>query len=426
MTVSTQTLLKRSRLAASSLLAASLLACSGGSTIDPQAVLAGYRTLAHAGYTDAYKAAEALQAAIAKLDASPSPATLAAAREAWRAARRPYSRTEALRFGNWFVDDWETRVNAWPIDEGFIDYVADGYVASPTNPEARLNLIAADRVTIGGQNLNTEPMRRIVLEQAQASSNIEANVATGYHAIEFMLWGQDLYGTQPGAGERPWTDFAHDAETCTDGPAAGPLRHCERRRAFLRELVELLRRDLLDMAGKWGPQSGSFGDRLVEGDPKVGLRRMLFGLATMSGDELAGERMQVALLANAPEDEQDCFSDDTHNSLLGNALGVEAFYFGRMGAQDMPASLADLAQQTDAELAKALELAFARTRRAMQAIADAGDNGRPFDTLIAPGNDEGAALIQAGITALRAQTRLLEQLGDALELGGLNPNAQIN
>lgn len=417
------TILLALRRTAAALLLAGLAGCSGGDAVNPQAVLAGYRTLAHAGYSDAYTAAEGLQDAIAKLDASPSPATLAAARAAWRKARRPYSRTEALRFGNWFVDEWEHRVNAWPIDEGFIDYVADGYAASPTNPEARLNLIAAQRVRIGGRTLDTEPMRYIVLEQAQSISNIEANVATGYHAIEFMLWGQDLNGTRLGAGERPWTDFARDAADCTDGANTAPLRHCQRRRDFLRELVELLRRDLRDMTGKWGPQSGSFGDRLVEGDPKAGLRRMLFGLATMSGDELAGERMQVALLANAPEDEQDCFSDDTHRSLLANALGIEYFYFGRLGIRTVPASLADLAKQADPELAADLELAFAQTRRAMQAIARAGDNGQPFDTLIAPGNSDGAALIQAGIAALREQTRLLEQLGEALELGGLNPNA---
>ena len=387
-------------------------------------MLAGYRALAHAAYGEAHAAAEDLQAAIAKLDANPGPETLHAARDAWRAARTPYSRTEALRFGNWFVDDWEPRVNAWPIDEGFIDYVADGYTASPTNPQARLNLIAADRVTIAGRTLNTEPMRRIVLEQAQSLSNIEANVATGYHAIEFMLWGQDLNGTEPGAGNRPWTDFARDAERCTDGPQAAPLRHCDRRRAFLRELAELLRRDLRDMTGKWGPQSGSFGDRLVEGDPKAGLRRMLFGLATMGGDELAGERMQVALLANAPEDEQDCFSDDTHNSLLANAQGIEHIYYGRLGRRNAPATLADLARQTDPALADALDGAFQRTRRAMQAIAEAGAQGRPFDTLIAPGNREGAALIKAGIAALQAQTRLLEDLGAALDLGALNPSAR--
>ena len=400
---------------------AGLAACGDSPTVNPQAVLAGYRTMAHAGYLEALAATERLQEAIAKLDASPGPDTLEAARAAWRAAREPYSRTEALRFGNAVVDDWQQRVNAWPIDEGFIDYVADGYVAAADNPYARLNLIAADRVRIAGRTLNTEPMRRIVLEQAQNLSRISTNVATGYHAIEFMLWGQDLHGTGPGAGERPWTDFAREAGACTDGLRAAPQRHCQRRRAFMRELTERLRRDLRDMAFKWGPQSGSFGDRLVEGDPRAGLRRMLHGLVTMGGEELAGRRMQTPLRTHSQEHEQDCFSDDTHNSLRANAQGIEDFYYGHLGRRTLPATLAGLARQTDPALADALDAAFLRTRRVMQAIADAGDAGRTFDMLIAPGNTTGAALVQAGIAALQSQTRLLEDLGAALALGSLDP-----
>lgn len=409
--------------ALSCLLATGLSSCRGAEAVNPQAVLAGYRTLAHAGYTEAYTAAQGLQDAIAKLNASPSASTLAAARQAWRNARRPYSRTEALQFGNDFVDAWTPRVNAWPIDEGFIDYVADDYVSAPGNPQARLNLIAAQRVTIAGQALNTEPMRRMVLEQAQASSATSTNVATGYHAIEFMLWGQDLNGHLPGAGQRPWTDFAHTDADCTDGSAPAPQRHCLRRRVLLRELVDMLRQDLRDMASKWGPQTGSEGDRLVEGDPKQGLRRVLRGLTTMSGVELASKRLQMPLTSHLTELEQDDFSDDTHRSLLANAQSVESYYFGRLGVRVVPASLADLAEQTDAGLAQKLEQAFATTRTAMQAIADAGNRGQTFDTLIAPDNTDGAALIVAASRALQQQARLLAQLGQALELGALDPGA---
>lgn len=403
--------------------ALSVAGCGGQNAVNPQAVLAGYRTLAHLNYTKAYQAAGDLQVAIAKLDANPSASTLEVAREAWRAARVPYARSEALRFGNRFVDEWQTRVNAWPVDEGFIDYVARGYSASPGNRLARLNLIASERVTIAGSTLNTEPMRRMLLQQAQALSSTASNVATGYHAIEFMLWGQDLNGTGPGAGQRPWTDFAHDAATCTDGPSPAPLRHCNRRRDFLRELVALLRLDLRDMAGQWGPQTGSQGDRLVEGDPNTGLRRMLHGLVTMSGRELAGQRMQRALLTHAQEFEQDAFSDDTHNSLFFNAQGIENFYYGRAGARDMPVSLADLALRSDADLALQLDLAFARTRAAMQSIVSAGERGQSFDMLIAAGNREGAALVREAIATLQAQALLLKTLGEVLELGELDPKS---
>ena len=41
----------------------------------------------------------------------------------WLEARKVYQQTEVFRFGNPIVDDWEGKVNAWPLDEGLIDYV---------------------------------------------------------------------------------------------------------------------------------------------------------------------------------------------------------------------------------------------------------------------------------------------------------------
>jgi putative iron-regulated protein len=349
-----------------------------------------------------------------------------AARAAWRAARVPYSQTEALRFGNWFIDEWEVQVNAWPVDEGFLDYVAEPYLASPTNPQARANLIAAETLETGGSTLRLHPLNRSTLISAQNRSDVETNVATGYHAIEFLLWGQDLDRHGVTAGQRPWTDYSLESGRCTDGVRAAPVRHCRRRGEALRELATLLVFDLAQMAPVWGPQDGSYGDRLARGDPADGLRRALYGLATFGNAELAGERQRVALLTRAPEEEQDCFSDDTHNSLYFNALGIENFYFGRYGSLKTSVSLADLARATDAPLAANLERAFAETRAALKAIRDAGASGRPFDQLIGPDSAEGEKLLTASIAALERQSALIEALGVALGLGTLNPQAPRN
>ena len=83
-------------------------------------------------YEDALTTAKALDQAVDALIAKPSAETLAAAREAWKAARIPYQQTEVYRFGNAIVDDWEGRVNAWPLDEGLIDYVDAGYGTEST------------------------------------------------------------------------------------------------------------------------------------------------------------------------------------------------------------------------------------------------------------------------------------------------------
>jgi putative iron-regulated protein len=91
------------------------------------AVLKTYADIAQAGYEDSLTAAKELRAAIDTLVADPTDANLKAARAAWVAARVPYMQTEAFRFGNPIVDDWEPRVNAWPLDEGLIDYVSADY-----------------------------------------------------------------------------------------------------------------------------------------------------------------------------------------------------------------------------------------------------------------------------------------------------------
>ena len=105
-------------------------------------MVAGYADLALAAYQDSLTTAENLKSAEDALIASPSDESLAAARTAWLAARVPYQQTEAYRFGNPVVDDWEGRVNAWPLDEGLIDYVEADTAVNEENTHAALNVIA--------------------------------------------------------------------------------------------------------------------------------------------------------------------------------------------------------------------------------------------------------------------------------------------
>ena len=78
-------------------------------------VLTTYADIAAAKYADSLTTAQMLQLAVASLIAAPSAKAMAAARAAYLAARGPYMQTEVYRFGNPIVDDWEGRVNAWPL-----------------------------------------------------------------------------------------------------------------------------------------------------------------------------------------------------------------------------------------------------------------------------------------------------------------------
>lgn len=379
--------------------------------VELPAVLATYAEIAAAGYADALTAAQRLEEAVTALLDAPSAQALTAARTAWLAARVPYQQTEVFRFGNPIVDEWEGRVNAWPLDEGLIDYVADGTVFSDENPLAVVNVIAHPRFTLSGVEIDATvidaTLLREVLHEADA---IEANVATGYHAIEFLLWGQDLNGTGPGAGERPWTDYAQ-GPACTGG-------NCDRRAAYLRVATGMLVEDLDEMATAWA-EGGEARDALMA-DTTAGLAAIFTGLGSLSYGELAGERMMLGLMLNDPEEEHDCFSDNTHNSHYYNGIGMRSVYLGRHVRIDgrvvtgpSPAALVAAADPAaDAALRAALDVSVAR----LGDIKTAAEAGMAYDQMLAPGNAAGAALIEAAVEALREQTRAIERAVAALDL----------
>ena len=376
----------------------------------PEAVTAHYADIALAGYQDSLTTAQALQQAVTALIATPSDATLQAARDAWKAARAPYQQTEAFRFGNAIVDDWEGRVNAWPLDEGLIDYVDAGY-GNEENALATLNVIATPAFTLSGNQIDATAITPdLISGTLQEADGIEANVASGYHAIEFLLWGQDLNGTQPGAGARPFTDFA-TGDACTGG-------NCDRRAAYLQAATDLLVADLTEMTGNWdedGPARAA-----VTADPQAGLLAILTGMGSLSYGELAGERIKLGLMLNDPEEEHDCFSDNTHNSHFYDGVGIRNVYLGTYTRTDgsvlQGPSLSELVAAANPAVDDQLTTELDASMAALQAVKDAGDAGKTFDTLIAPGNAEGEALIMAAVNALVTQTASIDRAVTALGL----------
>lgn len=367
-------------------------------------VLATYADIALAGYEDALTTAKALDGAIDALIANPSADTLAAAREAWKAARIPYQQTEAFRFGNPIVDEWEGRVNAWPLDEGLIDYVDAGYgTESDSNALYVANVIANPKITIDGVEVDASEITPALLqENLQEAAGVESNVATGYHAIEFLLWGQDLNGTEAGAGERPFTDYS-------------TAEHADRRAAYLKAASTLLVSDLEEMVGNW-MADGAARAAL----PELGISAILTGMGSLSFGELAGERMKLGLLLNDPEEEHDCFSDNTHISHLMDGIGIRNVYLGKYvrtdGSVVEGSSLSALIAARDGALDGEIKTLLDASVGKLQAIADRAEAGEAYDQQIGEGNVEGNARVQAAIDALIAQTRGIERAVALLEL----------
>jgi putative iron-regulated protein len=351
-------------------------------TVDAAAVVSQYATLVHATYSDTLAGAQALNAAVRAFTSAPSAETLAAARTAWLEAREWYLQTEAFRFYAGPIDNDsgpEGRLNSWPVDESYIDAVKG-------KPQAGL--------------VNNRKLAITKASLARANERGgEENISTGWHAIEFLLWGQDLSETGP--GDRPADDYL-------DGKAP----NADRRRQYLATVTELLVDDLGGLVKAWAPQARNYRAGFEKGGAES-LRKVIVGMGSLSRGELAGERLEVALNSRDQEDEHSCFSDNTHRDTVGDARGIQNVWLGRYQRRDgtllQGASLNDLVAQKDAALAERTSQQLAASVAAAEAIQ------APFDREIGGGKDgAGRQRIQKTIDSLVQQSKDLADAAAAI------------
>ena len=379
-------------------------------------VLETYSNIAEATYEDSLILAKELKETVMVFIAAPTEINLQLAKKAWIAARVPYQQTEAYRFGNPIVDDWEGKVNAWPLDEGLIDYVDfDSYgTESDENVLYTANVIANTKLKINGKTVDSRNIsKKFLTDILSEAGGIEANVATGYHAIEFLLWGQDLNGTGPGSGNRPASDFS--ISNCSNG-------NCERRVDYLISVTDLLIDDLEEMVSNWR-KNGVARKELVNGDPKIGLISILTGLGSLSYGELAGERMQLGLMLHEPEEEHDCFSDNTHNSHYYDLLGMINVYTGHYvrtsGSTVSGTGINELIKAKNSRLNMEMMSKFHETLFAMTQMKKTAEAGKAYDQMLAVGDKDGNQLIQEVVDRLKDQTRIIEKLVAELNLNSI-------
>ena len=383
--------------------AAFIYVCAGCTSREPEdqrrAVVDTYAQLVLATYEDTLASAHELDAAIDALLKSPSEQTLSTARERWREARVFYSYSEAFRFYGGPIDGEggpEGQVNGWPLDENHIDAVkTDRYNAAPG-----ANIVG---------DVATYPAVTPELIAAQNEAGGEKNIASGYHAIEFLLWGQDLNDPPESAGQRPATDYVVHGDPTTDLAA--------RRGHYLKAASTLLLSDMQKVMDQWRAAAAgatNYRSTLVSGDVYTGLKRMFTGMAALAEVEMASERMNVPLLSSDQEEEQSCFSDATANELRYNAMGIEHVYYARYTRRDGTTisgpSLADWVKKADPRAAEEMDARIARTREALQALQN------PFDREILSDNAAGRARVQAGIDALRAEALSLTRAARSMQI----------
>jgi putative iron-regulated protein len=347
-------------------------------------VVDNYAKIVYQNYKDAYDDAVELEAAINAFTATPTDANFTTARNKWKEARESYGTTEAFRFANGPIDDEngpEGLINAWPLDENYIDYVAD-----------------TEGGVVNGGIINDAAGFPEITKDLLISLNEdggEKNISTGYHAIEFLLWGQDLTApSENKAGLRAYTDFV-------DG---GTNQNQDRRRDYLNVCADLLTDHLAYLVDQW-KDGGEYRTVFLALPVNTAIQNMYLGIATLASAELAVERMDVALANQDQEDEHSCFSDNTHRDIYLNFKGVINVYQGKYGNID-GASLEDLVSQANEPIAASTATAITRTEGSINAIAI------PFDFAIS-----GGATSTEGAKVKTAVKDLQEQLGANLLAG---------
>ncbi|HHG88990.1 MAG TPA: peptidase [Devosia sp.] len=384
-------------------------------------VVVSYTDLAQAAYEDSVRTAQDLKSAIETLLDEPTEENLEEARTAWKVARIPYLQTEVFRLGTPRESEWERRVNGWPLDEGFIDYVDAAYMAQDSdNPYYTANVLAASEIEVAGKIIPLSRITQEVLKDLSAAAEQGNNFPTGYHAIEFLLWGQDDNSPVEPTGDddfqvggvRPASDFAD--EGCTNG-------NCDRRGEFLFSAVNLLISDLEEMASDW-QVTGVSRENMID-DPEAGLATILSGMASLSYGELAGNQLKRALLLGNAEAEQDDFSDYTYAAHLFDARGVVNVYFGEYFAMDNSvtsgASLSDLVVQKDAELDMEMRIKLSVAMVRLRLMVTRARTIENYDQMLLKGNDDGNAVIQATVDSLLDQTQTIKKIARTLGVENL-------
>lgn len=416
--------MKKTKLILLVLISALLISCNKSSP--NSSILNTYANIATANYNDTLSDAKMMQDAIANFVDDPSTNTLSEAKAAWLNARESYGLTEIFRLSNgpidaeegWVADKYgalEGQLNAWPLDENIIDYTID----AKGNKTSGNIIDSRGMFNPGGDNATSVNIATITKEAITKlnENGGEANVATGYHAIEFLLWGQDQDydnmmkdGVTNGAltaGQRPLSDYTTD-------------KNADRRKAYLNAAAEKIVDDLTVVASAWVDDDntnykaallGKHSDSSKNIDQKTALNHIFAGMGVFIKSELANERIAVAVLTPSEEDEHSCFSDNTHRDLMLNYQGFKNILMGTYNGVDYGSAPID-AVKDKSNIMSLIASAEAK----INIINTLAQTSRHFDYQIRP-NDPQAKQIKRLKNELR---KLGDQMINVAKANGIN------
>ncbi|MDA0687213.1 MAG: hypothetical protein O2948_01105 [Proteobacteria bacterium] len=241
----------------------------------------------------------------------PSEERLNALRDSWLEVHNSYEATAIHRF---FADevldeqqalilfDLQYQLDHWPILPGYIDYVGD-------YPES------------GIVNDMTVPLETVVLREKHGEFDI-SEASTGFHVLEFMLWGEN----GDGSGLRPYSDYLA-ATTLSAQQRADGLQLFElspnRRRDFLTLNAALLEDDFQALVNAWSANSVNYRARIDTTRAEQLLMDLLNAITGMFSDELMVRTLYPMLNGEFDESLPAIYSDSSPATVSAQLAGLE-------------------------------------------------------------------------------------------------------
>ena len=405
-------MIKQTKILLTGLSLAAVLALSGCSSNNATPknseanMITAYANIAHANYNDTLKDAKALQMAIAKFAKNPTERTLANAKAAWLISRESYGQTEIFRLANgpvdaedgWIAEKYgalEGQLNAWPLDENMIDYTINAKGAKTSgniiDTKGRFNPGGEDSVSVNVSNITVDALASL------NENGGDANVASGYHAVEFLLWGQDqdysnfvkdsVTKGPMTAGQRPLTDFTTD-------------KNADRRKDYLQAASQKIVNDLTVITNAWAKDDNTNYRAALLGtnvDAKKNItlqdaqKAIFSGMGVFVKSELANERIAVAVLTPSEEDEHSCFSDNTHRDITTNYQGFKNILMGTYKGMDY--GVAPIDAMNEAGKNEILGL-MAKIETKIESINAVAKTSRHFDYQIRPNDPQAKVIVK--------------------------------
>ena len=364
-----------------------------------------YVNIVLSSYEDTLNKLYDLQLSIDTFVANPTDASFKEAKNKWIISRELYGQTESFRYYDGPIDGSEGEpegyINAWPMDEALIDYVTEGSGGQDLS-DNRQNII---------NNTTVYPiLTKDILREISGYNSNESNVSIGYHAIQFLLWGQD--NTEPSLklnGQRPFTDYTTET-------------NATRRGQYLKIVTALLVEDVKSVVEQWKP-GASYRSSFLALTSDIAITKILTGAAKLSKGELAGERMVVAVENQNQEDEQSCFSDNTHRDIYSNAQSIHNIINGAYkntdGSSISGTSLLDVLKLVNANDANTLSLTATEVMNKVETISNTGH----FDYQIMTETiDNFDTPVMSAVKTLRKQGDELAKAGKSITGNTIDPS----